>query len=377
MSRGRLRFDAERARIQLKSSSGRRALANAALARMGKALRARLAIPPTPLQQFESVTNVHNLVTRQAVRVVVSLGIPDLIAGGVTEVDELAARVGANRDAFRRLSRHLVNRGIFAQPTPFTLGLTKVGELLRSGEPNGRHLYFQLTGVSPRFEAALVEMTYSVLTGEPAYAHVHGEDLWQQMGKEPSLAASFDADMNIHVREMGPVLAERYDWTGVTHVADVGGGSGELLRSIMNHVPDMTGTVIEFADVTQRARKAMDAAGFADRCDVVEADFLDHVPAVADAYVLSWILHDWNDEHAETILRHCRMAAGSSGRVLVIEKPYDLAADSDLDLRMLVFIGGRERTRLEYETLATKGGLRVASWTHLVSGFSVMDCRPV
>ena len=196
------------------------------------------------------------------------------------------------------------------------------------------------------------------------------------MGKEPLLAASFDADMNTHAREVGPVLAERYDWTGVARVADVGGGSGELLRSVLGHHPAMTGTVIEFTDVARRAGKAMDDAGFADRCDVVEADFLEHVPPVADAYMLSWILHDWNDEQAVTILRHCRIAAGAHGRVLVIEQPYDLEPESDQDLRMLVYVGGRERTQQEYQRLADASGLRVESWTPLGSGFSVMDCRP-
>ncbi len=309
-------------------------------------------------------------------RVVASLGVPDLIAAGVTDVDELALRVGADRDAFVRLSRHLVNRGVFTAPTSSTLGLTAVGELLRSDEPNGPHLHFQVTGKASRFEAALAGMMHSVLTGEPAYASVHGEELWQQMGKEPLLAASFDADMNTHAREVGPLLAERYDWAGVARVADVGGGSGELLRSVLSHHPAMTGTVIEFTDVARRAGQAMEDAGFADRCDVVEADFLDHVPPVADAYLLSWILHDWNDEQAVTILRHCRIAAGSHGRVLVIEQPYDLEPESDQDLRMLVYVGGRERTQQEYQILAAASGLRVESWTRLGSGFSVMDCRP-
>jgi 2,7-dihydroxy-5-methyl-1-naphthoate 7-O-methyltransferase len=369
-------FDPARLRSLLRSSAGRRKLADAVLVRLNQGLRARL-LASMPMEHLEDVTNVRNLVTRQAVRVVASLGIPDLIAAGITDLDALAVHVGADGDAFRRLSRHLVNRGVFTAPTSSTLGLTAVGELLRSGEKNGRHLYFQVTGVAPRFEAALAGMMHSVLTGEPAYAHIHGEELWQQLEKEPLLAASFDADMNIHAREVGPVLAQHYDWTGVTRVADVGGGSGELLRSLLTHLPAMTGTVIEFADVARRARKAMDDAGFASRCDVVEADFLERVPAVADAYLLSWILHDWKDEQAVTILRHCRAAAGSDGRVLVIEQSYDLVADSGLDLRMLVFFGARERTRQEYEMLAKAAGLRVVSWTPLVSDFSVMDCRPV
>jgi hypothetical protein len=214
------------------------------------------------------------------------------------------------------------------------------------------------------------------MSGDPAYPFVHGEGLWEQMGKDSQLTASFDAEMNRHARTIGPAVAGAYDWHSVSRVADVGGGSGELLRIILDRHSHVTGTVIEFADAALRARNAMKSAGFADRCEVIEADFLDRVPAVAEAYLLSWILHDWDDEHAVTILRHCREAGGGHGRVLVIEKPSDLSADTSLDLRMLVFFGGRERTRAEYETLASRSGLRVESWTRLVSGFSVMDCRP-
>lgn len=305
----------------------------------------------------------------------VTLGIPDLIAAGITDLDELATRVGANRDALFRLSRHLTNRGVFTQPTSSTLKLTAVGELLRSDDPSGRHLYFQQTGVVARFESALEGMMHSVLTGQPAYSHIHGQGLWQQMTTDPILKASLDADMNSHAKELGPALVENYDWQDVSRIADVGGGSGELLRIILAHLRDATGTVIEFADAARRAQSTMEGTGFADRCEVFEADFLKTVPPGADTYLLSWILHDWDDEHAVTILRHCRAAAGAQGRILVIEKPYDLAGDSALDIRMLVFFGGRERTSQEYEALASQSGLRVESWTPLVSGFSVMDCR--
>ncbi len=374
---GRFHFDIAQARLQLRSSAGRRALAKSVVVQVALALRARLVTFLPPRTQLELVTNVGNLLTRQAVRVVASLDIPDLIAAGITEVDDLAAQVGADRDALRRLSRHLVRRGIFTQPTPSSLGLTAVGELLLSSAPGGRHQYFQLSGVLPRFESALAGMMHSVLTGEPAYAYIHGAGLWEQMGGDPLLTASFDAEMNSHARQIGAALAAHYDWRGVSRIGDVGGGSGALLRILLDHLHDASGTIIEFADAAQRARDAVNDTGFADRCQVVEADFFDHVPAVADAYLLSWILHDWDDDDAVTILRHCRRAASPQGRVLVIEKPYDLAADSDLDIRMLVFFGARERTRREYEMLAVRSGLRVESWTPLVSGFSVMDCRPV
>jgi hypothetical protein len=343
---------------------------------MGEFVRTRLVAMLSPQIQLERMTNIQNWVTRQAVRVAVSLNIPDLIASGVTDVDGLAARVGADPDSLRRLSRHLVQCGVFTTPTPTTLGLTTVGELLLTDGTGDRHEYFQLAGVVPRLEAAMAGMMHSVRSGEPAYPFVHGEGLWEQMGKDPHLTASFDAEMARHARAIGSALADQYDWHVVSRIADVGGGTGALLRIVLNCHPHIAGTVIEFADAAKRARVATKDSDVAGRCEVIEADFLEAIPAVADAYLLSWILHDWDDEHALTILRHCRVAAGDHGRVLVVEKPFDLAPDTSLDLRMLVYFGGRERTRQEYETLATRSGLRTESWTRLVSGFCVMDCRP-
>ena len=210
-------------RVQLGSSTGRRMLVDTSLIRLGQAVRTRLVKLLSPQAQLELVTNIENWLTRQAVRVVASLDIPDLIDSGVTDLDDLAARVGTDRDALARLSRHLVSRGVFTQPTPSTLGLSDVGKLLRSNEPSGRHEYFQLSGVLPRFEAALAGMMYSVRTGEPAYAHVHGEGLWQQMAKDPLLTASFDAEMNRHAKSIGPALAELYDWRGSWRVSRMSG----------------------------------------------------------------------------------------------------------------------------------------------------------
>ena len=203
-----------------------------------------------------------------------TLDIPDLIAAGVTELDDLATHVRVNRDALIPLVDAIWSgRGIFVQTTPSSVGLTPVGELLRSGNPSRRHQYFQLTGIMPRFESALAQMMYSIRTGEPAYPHVHGEGLWEQLAKDPLLMTSFDAQMTSHAREIGPALVENYDWHDVSRIADVGGGSGELLRIVLDSCRDKTGTIIEFADAVQRAKNAMNDAVCAERCEVVEAQF--------------------------------------------------------------------------------------------------------
>jgi 2,7-dihydroxy-5-methyl-1-naphthoate 7-O-methyltransferase len=353
-----------------KTATGRRKLADAGLSR----LRSRFGVRPTPYQHLENVTGLPNMVSRQAVRAITTLGLPDLIASGVTNITVLADKVEVDPGALRRVAHHLVKLNVFASPAPGTITLTEVGELLRSGHPDGRDLNFQLGAASPRLEAALGNLLYSVRTGGPAYAHVHGAEMWDQMAKDPLLTASFDAMMVEHARTLGPGFVELFDWQGISQVADIGGGTGELLAQLLRRFPDMRGIVLEFADAVDRARTNLESSGFRDRCTVVRGNFLEEIPGGADAYILSWILHDWNDEQAKLILENTRAALGTRGRVLVVEKLFDVTEDTDLDIRMLVFYGGRERTRGELAALSRNAGLRPTSWSDIGSGFWVMEC---
>jgi SAM-dependent methyltransferase len=356
-----------KARLLARSPAGRRQLLGA--------VRSRLGGGRTPAQRLSDVTTPHNVITLEAVRVVVTLGIPDLVGSAPTDIDELASRVGANADALHRVLRHLIERGLLVETKPGQVRLTDAGALLQTGHPESRNAVFQL-GVQ-YFEAALKDLMHSVRTGEPAFERVNGMPPWQLMAENPQVAASFDHQMNSHARALAPELLRVYDWSGITHIVDVGGGSGQLLRLLLRALPGVKGTLVEYADAAKRAQAVLASDdAVAGRCTVVEADFFVSVPSGGDAYVLSWILHDWADAQAEQILRKCAEAAAPTGRVLVVEKPLDVMPDTEMDLRMLVFYGGRERDRTEYESLAQRGGLTVASWTTLPSGFSVMDCRP-
>jgi SAM-dependent methyltransferase len=327
------------------------------------------------MQHLDDVTVVPNLFTREAVRVFVTLGLPDLIASGISGIAELAQRSEVDEDALARVANHLVREGILASPTSGQVALTAAGELLCSDHPESQNLYFQLEGAAARMEAAQRDLLYSVRTGQPAYAHANGAEMWDQMAKQPILTASFDAMMAEHAHRIGPAFAENFDWQGISLVADVGGGTGELLGQILRRIPGMRGILVEYADAAVRAQKNIQKFGLSDRCRTVQCDFLDDaLPAGADAYILSWILHNWDDTHAKEILENCRSAAGTGGRLLVIEMPFDLINDTYADLNMLVFFGGRERTRQELEDLARSAGFRPTSWTDVTAGCWVMEC---
>jgi hypothetical protein len=354
-----------------KSSTGRRKIARAGFDQVGR-LGSHFA---SPMQKLSEVTGVPNLFTREAVRIFATLGLPDLIASGISDIAELAERSEVDADALARVANHLVKEGILASQTPGKVALTAAGELLRSDHPESQNLYFQLEGASARMEAAQRDLAYSVREGKPAYAHANGAKMWEQMARQPVFTASFDAMMDEHARRIGPRFAENYDWQGISQVADVGGGTGQLLGHILRRFPTMHGILVEYADAADRAQKHIEKFGLSDRCRTAQCDFLeDALPTGADAYILSWILHNWDDGHAKRILENCRSAAGTDGRLLVIERPFDLTNDTYADLSMLAYFGGRERTRHELEALASSAGFRPRSWTDITAGCWVMEC---
>jgi predicted O-methyltransferase YrrM len=157
-------------------------------------------------------------------------------------------------------------------------------------------------------------------------------------------------------------------------VVDVGGGNGDLLTAMLRAYPALRGTVFDLPDTAETARKALAAAGLADRGDVVSGSFFDPLSPGAGGYLLSAILHDWDDDAARAILRRCAEAAGTDGAVFVVEK---IGTDGEslrtgMDLRMLAYFGGRERGVAELTALAETAGLRVVA-VHPAGSLAVVE----
>jgi SAM-dependent methyltransferase len=174
--------------------------------------------------------------------------------------------------------------------------------------------------------------------------------------------------MAVNMSGVLPDILSAYDWGSLTHVVDVGGGNGALLTE---H-PTLRGTLVDLPKPAEAARRAFAAAGLADRADVVAGSFFDPLPSGADAYLLSDVLHDWDDGDAKAILRRCAEAAGDRGKILVIGEygPDGESPSTATDLRMFVFLNGHERRVSEVAALAGDCGLRLAS-THAAGEISI------
>jgi hypothetical protein len=315
-----------------------------------------------------------HLGTPMAIRVAATLRVADHISAGLDRAPQIAAAAGADEDALERLLRYLAVRGVFSRDESGGYGLTEIGELLRGDHPAGLRAALDIEGVG-RSELAFAQLLHSVRTGEAAFPQQFGRTFWQDLAADPTRREGFTSWLG-NVPSRSPEILSGYDWGSLGRLVDVGGGSGSMMVALLSCYPQLRGTIVDLAENTADARKALATAGLSDRGDVVAGDFFDPLPAGAGGYLLSLIIHDWADKPAREILRRCAEAAGTSGAVLVVEK---VGADGDsphtgMDLRMLALYGGKERRLAELTALADGAGLAVAA-VHPAGDFSIVELR--
>ena len=298
------------------------------------------------------------------------LGVADALAEGPSTPAELAARLGADQRSLARLLEATLEAGLFEAQGDGRYALTPLGRLLR-GDVEGSLRRLAIVSTDEWRWRAYGHLAHAVRTGEPGFVPAHGCRFWEYLAGHPAEAASFNETMSRISAARDAVLAGAYDFGDVQRLVDVGGGHGGLLCAVLARHPHLQGVVFDLPGVAAGARERLLEAGLAERCEVVAGDFLEAVPTGGDAYLLSWILHDWDDETALRILRNCRAAMKDDARLLVVELVVPAADDpvpapgvtrlvKQTDLEMLAVVGGRERTAVEFGELFAQAGFTLA-----------------
>lgn len=299
-----------------------------------------------------------DLATPMAIRVAATLSLVERAGSAGATAEHLASETGTSAPALRRLLDHLVTIGVFeldADSGHFRP--TSLGAQMGEDAPEGIKPLLDITSAGGRADLAFVDLLATITTGAPAYEHRYGREFWADLDAHPELRRSFDAQMNWRFQAQAPQIAERFDWSRFPEIIDVGGGNGVVLAAILHAHPGLRGRVLDLPPTAAAATERFVAAGLDDRASAVAGSFFDPLPAGADAYVLSDILHDWDDDHARKILTGCRQAAAPNGTVVVIEAVRGLGSGTAFDLFMLMCFGGRERTVDELAVLAADCGL--------------------
>jgi hypothetical protein len=315
-----------------------------------------------------------DLCTPWCVHVVATLRVADHLAGGPADIAELARACGADADALARVLRHLIGRGLFAEPSPGRFALNEGAHGLLHP---GMQLGFDLGGIGGRMAHAWGSLLTAVRTGKTAYDTVFGRPFWDDLAAHADVAASFDALMGPagHGTPDPDVLLT--GWDDVRTVVDVGGGTGALLAEVLRARPGVRGILVDQAPTVTRSAEVFRAAGVADRVTGVGQSFFDQLPPGADVYLLKNVLADWPDAEAAALLRRCAAAARPHCRVVLLGGVHaDEAGAPPADLLMLVLVGGKERTLSEFRALAAGAGLEVSAAGRKPSGRFVVECRP-
>jgi hypothetical protein len=220
---------------------------------------------------------------------------------------------------------------------------------------------------------------YSVQTGESGFEKDLGMPVFDWFATHPAEASLFNETMvGIHGAEPAAVAAA-FDFSGSSTIVDVGGGTGNLLTTILAKNLASRGVLYDLPHVVRDAPALINARGLADRVTIAPGSFFDDVPTGGDAYLLSHVIHDWSEEHCLTILGNCRRAMKPSSRLLLIEMvlpPGNTPHPGKLlDLMMLVGPGGRERTQEEYAALLAKAGLKLTRVVPTESAVSVVEAQ--
>jgi hypothetical protein len=321
---------------------------------------------------------VEGFLTTQLLYVAAKLGVADVLVAGPQSGETIAAAVGAEPDALARILRGLVLEDVLAETADGRLVLTEVGEFLRDDVPGS--LRRAVIARGELYYDAATGLMQTVLDGGPAFEHVHGEPFFEHLARDPARENAFQGSMAARSEREAADVVSAYDFSPIRSLVDVGGGQGILLGAILRAAPALSAVLFDRPAAVAEARERLESGGLGDRVECVGGDFFESVPDGADAYLLSRVLHDWDDRDAARILAGCRRAMPAESLLLIVEailpeRARDRPGAIWMDLLMLLLFGTSERTEAEFAQLLGGSGFRITrvAPTRSPAGLSVLE----
>jgi hypothetical protein len=315
----------------------------------------------------------------RAVFVIAKLGIPDLLKDGAKTIDELAAATDTHAPSLFRVLRALVSVGVLASDNENHFSLTPVSRTLITDEPASLR-WFAISELGQEHYPAWGNLMHSVKTGEIAFDNFFGDDVWGYFRNNPEDAEVFNNSMSGVTAAVNETLRSLYDFSRFDTVVDIGGGHGGLITEILKSNTNTKGILFDAPEVISGAKERIASAGISDRCETVGGDFFKAVPAGGDAYVMKWILHDWDDERALIILKNCRAQMKPDSRLIIVDCVVPETSEPHfskfIDINMLVMTGGKERTAKEFAGLLSAAGFKLLQVIRTDQPTSIIEGQP-
>jgi hypothetical protein len=304
--------------------------------------------------------------------------VPDLLDNGPMLAARLGPLAGLHPLSLERSLRLLAGFGVFVEVEPGVFGNNDASALLRD-RPGGLRNW-TLYATSGFIWDAWGAVDHALRTGDSAFVRAHGVSLWEYLRAHPEDDVVFNAMFAELWTGAHEAIAAAYDWSGVETVVDVGGGNGSLLATILESNVHLRGIVVDQASVIPHADAHLASRGLRGRCELLAGDFFDRIPATGDVWLLSQILHDWDDRRSGLILEKCGAAMRPHDRLLVVEmvtvpcEPNRLVGLADVNM-LTLFGEARQRTEAEYADLFGRHGLELLRVVPTTSAFSLVEAR--
>lgn len=313
-----------------------------------------------------------------AVYAAARIGIADVLADGPLATSDIAARAGTDADATHRLLRACASFGVFRERSDGRFELTPLANGLRSDAPGSMRPVVLMLG-DPRYQGPWGRLAGTVETGRPA-EEFFGRPMWDYLDDDAEFAAIFNDAMGRLTALDWPAVEAVYDFARFSTIVDIGGGHGQLLALMLKASPAADGVLFERPAMVDQARRQLERAGVLGRCRVETGSFLETAPAGGDLTVLRRVVHDFDDEQAVRVLANVRRGLPPGATLLLLEGVMQLGNEPDfgklLDLDMMTFVGGRERTAAQFAALLDRAGLRLTRIIPTISTISLIEAVP-
>jgi len=306
---------------------------------------------PNPFQLLREMSCGYAL--PRCLHVVADLGVADKLDETPRPAAELAKAVGADPDALGRVLRLLAANGVF-ESRGGKFSHSPASRLLRSDHPQNVRSLVRMFGL-PINWSGYGALDHTVRTGRPALEKILPDGFWAYFAERPEESAIFNGAMAAKAQGQVAGILAAYDFSGFKRIGDIGGGRGHLLKAVIASAPNAQGVLFDLPHVVE------DARGLAsDRLTLQAGDFFKDRLPTCDLYLIMEVIHDWGDTESAAILKAIRHAAPPKATLLLIESivPDDPGPDwsKTLDVHMLTLLGGKQRTRPEYEGLLGRAG---------------------
>lgn len=295
-------------------------------------------------------------IVSQSISVAAKLYIADHLHEGARAVAELAELTGTHEPSLYRLMRALTSVGVFKKETDGCYSNSVLSEFLRSDHPESFRAASHMICDHEHWRAH-GNLLHSVRTGEIAFEHTFGMPVFPYYAANHEAAKVFDDAMTSFSKSIANAVVQVYDFSAASTIADIGGGHGLLLETVLSAAPEAKGILFDQPQVIEGAQVS-------ERVETISGDFFSSIPVAADVYLLKFIIHDWNDEQSDAILNNLAASARPGAKVLLVESVVEEddaipSMSKVMDLNMLAMTGGKERTATEYDALLKKAGFKL------------------